>query len=77
MLNQRHGLLRFLDNSWIDLDTKSVGRVTRPAALRRVRALLADWFEDYNTFHPHSGLRFLSPREFIQQQSVHQAICPV
>jgi len=38
---------------------------------------LGDWFEDYNTIHPHSGLRFRSPREFIQQQSVHQAACPV
>jgi transposase InsO family protein len=26
--------------------------------------LLPGWFEDYNTVHPHSGLRFLSPREF-------------
>jgi putative transposase len=29
-----------------------------------VIALLPVWFEDYNTVHPHSGLRFLSPREF-------------
>ena len=28
------------------------------------KALLPGWFEDYNTVHPHSGLRFLSPREF-------------
>src|SRR5829696_3312004 len=27
-------------------------------------ALVPGWFEDYNTVHPHSGLRFLSPREF-------------
>ena len=27
-------------------------------------ALLPSWFEDYGTVHPHSGLRFLSPREF-------------
>ena len=26
--------------------------------------LLPGWFEDYNSVHPHSGLRFLSPREF-------------
>jgi len=31
------------------------------AALR----LLPGWIEDYNTVHPHSGLRFLSPREFL------------
>jgi transposase InsO family protein len=27
-------------------------------------ALLPSWFDDYNEVHPHSGLRFLSPREF-------------
>ena len=27
--------------------------------------LLPSWIEDYNTVHPHSGLRFLSPREFL------------
>lgn len=27
-------------------------------------ALLPKWFDDYNEIHPHSGLRFLSPREF-------------
>lgn len=29
-----------------------------------VLALLPKWFDDYNEVHPHSGLRFLSPREF-------------
>jgi transposase InsO family protein len=24
------------------------------------------WFEDYNELHPHSGLKFLSPREFLR-----------
>ena len=32
-------------------------------------ALLPTWFEDYNTVHPHSGLRFLSPREFLAQSA--------
>ncbi|MHA6345754.1 IS3 family transposase [Roseivivax sp. CAU 1761] len=31
--------------------------------------LLADWFEDYNTHHPHSGLKMRSPREFIAAQT--------
>jgi putative transposase len=30
-----------------------------------VLRLLPGWIEDYNTVHPHSGLRFLSPREFL------------
>ena len=29
-------------------------------------ALLPTWFEDYNEVHPHPGLKFLSPREFLR-----------
>jgi putative transposase len=31
--------------------------------------LLPDWFEDYNSHHPHSGLKMRSPREFIAAQT--------
>ena len=31
-----------------------------------VIALLPAWFEDYNEAHLHSGLKFLSPREFLR-----------
>ena len=27
--------------------------------------LLPGWIDDYNTVHPHSGLKMLSPREFL------------
>ncbi|GEN01744.1 hypothetical protein MRA01_62830 [Methylobacterium radiotolerans] len=30
-----------------------------------VMRLLPAWFEDYNTIYPHSGLRMLSPREYL------------
>jgi len=48
----------------------------RPDAITVLRQLPA-WFEDYNTAHPHSALRMLSPREFIAQQSPTPAECPV
>ena len=32
-------------------------------------ALLLTWFKDYNTNHPHSGLKMRSPRESIQAQT--------
>ncbi len=48
----------------------------RPDAISVLQQLPA-WFEDYNTIHPHSGLRMRSPREFIAQQSANQAACPV
>jgi len=34
-----------------------------------VLALLPSWFEDYNEVHPHSGLKFRSPREFLRMSS--------
>jgi transposase InsO family protein len=48
----------------------------RPDALT-VLQQLSTWFEDYNAVHPHSGLRMLSPREFIASQSSTPAACPV
>ncbi len=48
----------------------------RPDTISVLQQLPA-WFEDYNTAHPHSGLRMRSPREFIAQQSANQAACPV
>jgi transposase InsO family protein len=49
---------------------------TRPDVIA-VLQQLPTWFEDYNDIHPHSGLRMLSPREFIAQQSSTPAECPV
>lgn len=42
-----------------------------------VQQQLPAWFEDYNTTHPHSALRMLSPREFIALRSQTQPTCPV
>jgi transposase InsO family protein len=36
-----------------------------PVRSATVIALLAAWFEDYNEVHPHSGLKFPSPGEFL------------
>jgi hypothetical protein len=47
----------------------------RPDAISVLQQLPA-WFDDYNAVHPQSGLRMLSPREFIAQQSSTPAACP-
>jgi hypothetical protein len=40
--------------------------------------LLPAGFEDWNDVHPHSGLKFLSPREFLRLSAERkQATCPV
>jgi transposase InsO family protein len=39
-------------------------------------AAVAGWMNDYNEVHPHSGLAYRSPREYIRDQS-QSAACPV
>ena len=46
----------------------------RPDA-KTVMAQLAHWFEDYNEYHPHKGLKMKSPRQFIRSQLL-TASCP-
>ena len=48
----------------------------RPDAISVLQQLPV-WFEDYNAAHPHSGLRMLSPREFIASRSATPVACPV
>jgi transposase InsO family protein len=47
----------------------------RPDA-KTVMAQLDQWFEDYNDYHPHKGLKMKSPRQFIRSQLL-TASCPV
>jgi putative transposase len=42
----------------------------RPDA-KTVMQQLADWFEHYNTKHPHSALKYLSPRMFRERQALN------
>ena len=39
-------------------------------------AAISDWMTDYNAVHPHSGLAYRSPREYIRGKS-QPAACPV
>ena len=48
----------------------------RPVAIS-VLQCPAEWFEDYNTIHPHSGSRMRSLREFVAAHSATHAACPV
>jgi transposase InsO family protein len=47
----------------------------RPDA-KTVMSQLDQWFEDYNEYHPHKGLKMMSPRQFIRSQLL-TASCPV
>ena len=38
----------------------------RPEA-KTVMECLNDWFNDYNEYRPHKGLKLKSPREFIRE----------
>jgi len=39
-------------------------------------ARLPLWFEDYNNYHPHKGLKMRSPGEFMMMQNKLER-CPV
>ena len=41
-------------------------RVTILPDAATILAKLPDWIEDYCEVHPHSGLKFRSPREFMR-----------
>ena len=44
-------------------------QVTPLQNAQTVLELIGSWIEDYNTNHPHSGLKMRSPREFIAAQT--------
>lgn len=44
-------------------------RVTPLPDAKTALGLIDGWFEDYNENHPHSGLKWRSPREFIAAQN--------
>ena len=48
---------------------RDYARITLLPDADTVLRLLPGWIEDYNTVHPHSGLRFLSPREFLARSA--------
>jgi putative transposase len=37
---------------------------------RTVMQQLAEWFDHYNTKHPHSALNYLPPRRFREKQAL-------
>lgn len=48
---------------------RDYARVTLLPDAETVLRLLPAWTEDYNVVHPHSGLKFLSPSEFLARSA--------
>jgi len=42
---------------------------------RSVMEQLPRWFEDYNEYHPHKGLKMRSPRQYRRNQ-IKLEVCP-
>ena len=38
---------------------------------RTVMSYLEEWFNDYNSYHPHSALGYLPPKLFREKQAVN------
>lgn len=55
-----------ISESFVKTFKRDYVRVSLLPDAETVLAMLPDWFEDYCEVHPHSGLKFRSPREFIR-----------
>ena len=38
---------------------------------RTVMGYLEEWFNDYNSYHPHSALGYLPPKLFMEKKAVN------
>lgn len=55
-----------MSESFVKTLKRDYARLNVLAAAATILAMLPDWIEDYCEVHPHSGLKFRSPREFIR-----------
>ena len=53
-----------LAEAWVKTLKRDYARVTLLPDAPAILGRLPGWIEDYNTSHPHAGLRMLSPREY-------------
>ena len=53
-----------LAEAWVKTLKRDYARVTLLPDAQAALSLLPSWIDDYNTSHPHAGLRMLSPREY-------------
>lgn len=55
-----------MSESFVKTLKRDYARVSVLPDAEAILAKLPDWIEDYCEVHPHSGLKFRSPREFIR-----------
>jgi transposase InsO family protein len=58
-----------LSEAFVNKLKRDYVRVTPLSDAETALGLIHGWFEDYNENHPHSGLKWRSPREFIAAQT--------
>ena len=58
-----------LSEAFVNTLKRDYVRVTPLPDAETALGLIDGWFEDYNENHPHSGLKWRSPREFIAAQN--------
>lgn len=55
-----------MSEAFVKTSKRDYANVTILPDADTILALLTEWIEDYCEVHPHSGLKFNSPREFIR-----------
>ena len=59
-------MVRGIAEAFVETFKRDYARLSILPETPTVIMLLPAWFEDYNDVHPHSGLKFLSPTEFLR-----------
>jgi putative transposase len=60
--------------AFVRIIKRGYARVNPSPDAQTVIENLPVWFDHYNAIHPHSALRYRSPREFIAAQSNQEAL---
>jgi putative transposase len=58
-----------MSESFVKTLKRDYARINILPDANAILAMLPDWIEDYCEVHPHSGLKFRSPREFIRRRA--------
>jgi transposase InsO family protein len=63
-------LKRLWDESFVKTLKRDYSKLINRPDSKIVLAYLKDWFDNYNSYHPHSALGYLPPTLFREKRSV-------
>jgi putative transposase len=60
-----------MEESFVKTQKRDYAKLANRPDSKTAMAQSQAWFDDYNSYHPHSALGYLPPRLFREKQSVN------